>query len=389
MESANFVDLGFNPDKARHGVMASRRAFTLVELLVVIAIIGVLVGLLLPAVQAAREAARRMQCASHQRQLGLAVLNYESAFRTFPVTITGHGVPGNPRAGGGFYSWLAMILPQVEQPAVYDRIDFSIPMTSLVSGANPNYYKLDIAANHPNAVAAATRIATFLCPSDPWIQTQYLGSSEPAPGNYVANVGWTRQTTGVLGNDAELLQSNGAMPIANPAATQPSWYVPRLSYRQITDGSAHTAMISERTINSLVPVAGPFGSYMPNGPVTVMSYCGGSGTARSLPAWVRYCGGVTTPDPQYSAPHGKAWISGMTLAGNLYMHVMPPNRRNCHVYGGEANGNNMVTASSLHSGGVHVTAADGHTVFVNQNIEPKVWWGLGSRNGAETLGDWE
>jgi prepilin-type N-terminal cleavage/methylation domain-containing protein len=303
--------------------MNQKRGFTLVELLVVIAIIGVLIGLLLPAVQAAREAARRMQCSSNQRQLGLAIHNYESAFKTFPVTITGHGVPGNAMAGGGMYSWLAMVLPHVEQGNLFNSIDFTVPMTSAVAAGVPNYYKLDIQSNHRNAAAAATRIATFLCPSDPWMQTVYAGTAQPAPGSYAGNAGWTRRTTGLSGSDPELLHSNGAMPIMNPHDHDPNWYTPRISFRHITDGSSHTALVSERTINSLVPVAGPFGSFMPKGPVTVMSFCGGSVTPRSLPAWVRYCGGVTTPDPGYSAPHGKAWISGLTLAGNLYMHVMP------------------------------------------------------------------
>jgi prepilin-type N-terminal cleavage/methylation domain-containing protein len=370
-------------------IMAKKQGFTLVELLVILAIIGVLVGLLLPAVQAAREAARRMQCGNNQKQLGLAILNYEATFKTMPVTISGHGSPGNPRSGGGLYSWLAMILPQVEQGSLFQRIDFSVPMTSSFASRSPNYYKLEIDANHRNAEAAAARIATFLCPSDPWVQTPYAGSATPAPGSYAGNLGWPRRTTGIQNQDPELMQANGAMPIANPADSDPTWYVPRLSFRHFSDGSSNTAMVSERMINSLVPSVGAFGSTMPRGPETVMSYCGGGGASRSLPGWVRYCTGVTVADPLYSAPHGKAWISGLTMAANLYMHVTLPNTRNCHVYGGESNGNNMVSASSMHGGGLLVTFADGHTTFLSNGIDRNVWWALGSRNGADAVGDLE
>lgn len=368
--------------------MATRRGFTLVELLVVIAIIGLLIGLLLPAVQAAREAARRMQCSNNQRQLGMAILNYDSAFKVFPATVTGYGYPGNARFGGGLYSWLAMILPQVEQGNLFQRIDFNAPMTSVV-GAAPNYLRLEIQATHRNAPVAAQRIATYLCPSDPWVQTPYAGTAMPAPGSYVGNVGWTRRTTGINGNDAELQQSNGGMAIANPADTNQTWYTPRLSTKHFTDGTSSTALLSERNINSLIPTPGPFGSTMPRGPESVMSYCAGGGATRTLPGWVRYCDGVTVADPAYSAPHGKAWISGMTIAANLYMHVTLPNKRNCHIYGGEGNGNNMVSASSFHGSGLHVTYADGHTSFLTNNIEPRIWWSIGSRNGAETIGDFE
>jgi uncharacterized protein YwbE len=71
------------------------------------------------------------------------------------------------------------------------------------------------------------------------------------------------------------------------------------------------------------------------------------------------------------------------------MHVMMPNQRNCHVTGGEASGNNMVTASSQHGSGVHVAVADGHIRFVNLSIQDRVWWGFGSRNGGETFVNFE
>jgi prepilin-type N-terminal cleavage/methylation domain-containing protein/prepilin-type processing-associated H-X9-DG protein len=360
----------------------NKSGFTLVELLVVIAIIGMLVGLLLPAVQAAREAARRLQCSSNIRQVGLAIQNYESAFRSFPLTNTGSGVAGNPN-GSGLYSWLSMILPQIEQQPVFDSIDFTVAMTSVHSGTTPNYYKLQIDANHKNAKAARTVIASYLCPSDPWQLTDVAGSSQPAPGSYAGNIGWIRRTTGIEGTGSELAQQNGAMPIVNSAMPS-SWFFPRLRHRDLTDGTSSTTLVSERLINSGVPVVGPFGSSMPLGPIPTMSFCGGSGTARSLPRWVTYCQGVTSPDPTYSAPHGKAWISGLTIAANLYMHVLPPNTRNCHVYGGEGDGNNMVTASSMHTGGVNVVYADSHTHFVSSSIDPVVWWSIGSRNGGET-----
>ncbi len=118
--------------------------FTLVELLVVIAIIGVLVGLLLPAVQAAREAARRMQCTNHLRQLGLAVHNYESANRRIPsgwIASNAHGEPG--------WGWAAALLPYMEGSNVHQQIDFGRPIAD---------------AHH--ASVRMTVIPTFLCPSD-------------------------------------------------------------------------------------------------------------------------------------------------------------------------------------------------------------------------------
>jgi type II secretory pathway pseudopilin PulG len=139
---------------------------TLVELLVVIAIIGMLVALLLPAVQFAREAARRTQCSNHLKQLGLAIMNYESTFRTLPPTFTGASQRRLP-LGSGFYSWMAMILPQIEQAAVYSQIDFSRPMIDEKSlPAAASFTSLSISANHVNAMAAAATIPTYLCPSD-------------------------------------------------------------------------------------------------------------------------------------------------------------------------------------------------------------------------------
>ncbi len=129
-----------------------RPAFTLVELLVVIAIIGILVGLLLPAVQAAREAARRMQCSNNVKQLGLSFQNYESTTKSFPINYALRDTP--PYNGGNFVhsgrSWMQMILPYIEQSNLYNNIDFTVT-TGLFGTA---------AGNLKNRVVAATVIPT-------------------------------------------------------------------------------------------------------------------------------------------------------------------------------------------------------------------------------------
>lgn len=122
-----------------------RAAFTLVELLVVIAIIGILVGLLLPAVQAAREAARRMQCSNHMRQLGIAVHNYESAYKQLPA-----GWIDNFQSGEPGWGWCAALLPFMEASNLYNQIDFRIAIEE------PIHDQVRI-----------TVLPTLICPSDP------------------------------------------------------------------------------------------------------------------------------------------------------------------------------------------------------------------------------
>lgn len=124
---------------------SGRSGFTLVELLVVIAIIGILVGLLLPAVQAAREAARRMQCSNNVRQIGLALHNYESAHKKFPP-----GWIANVPAGEPGWGWATALLPFMEQNSVYQRLDLNVEIIA--------------AQNEP---MIQTVIPTFICPSDP------------------------------------------------------------------------------------------------------------------------------------------------------------------------------------------------------------------------------
>ena len=165
-------------------LIRQRRGFTLVELLVVIAIIGILVSLLLPAVQAARETARRIECTNNLKQLGLALHNYESAHRTFPpgfISRTTGPWPGGgnspvPEVGPG-WSFFAMILPQLEQAGLHSQIDFRLPISSPA-----------------NQAARSTKVKAFQCPSDTWTDPvtpwpNSLGISGLAPTSYIACLG--------------------------------------------------------------------------------------------------------------------------------------------------------------------------------------------------------
>lgn len=359
----------------------ARSAFTLVELLVVIAIIGVLVALLIPAIQAAREAARRTQCANNLKQIGLGLHNFHAAKNYFPTQTTGAPVIDG-KSSPGFASWLVPLLPFLDQQPLYNSIDHKVSMMDQFGLTHTNDYRgLTISAGHVNAQAAATVVPAFLCPTESYEQTATLGTARPAPGSYAGNVGWPAGTTGANGETAAVEASNGFFGLANPEQDEP-WPVAKVSARMFDDGLSHTAAVAERQISSAARIAD-----LAAAPLSVLSYCAGAaGVDRTLPGWVSYCGGVSHADPTYALPIGKAWISGWTLVGNTYMHVMKPGERSCHLYGGEDDGANLITAGSAHNGGLHILMGDGHVAFTADEIADEVWWAIGTRNGGEVVG---
>ena len=160
-----------------------RRGFTLVELLVVIAIIGVLVGLLLPAVQAAREAARRMSCSNNFKQIGLGLHNYESAFKNLPMNMGGslHSPGGGDNTSNrGRLSWMVGTLPFMEQQGLWEQISnpLQIPGGVLYPPMGPVPFRT-------NYNPWVTQVPGFRCPSDPIVAVSGL----PAFTNYVASHG--------------------------------------------------------------------------------------------------------------------------------------------------------------------------------------------------------
>jgi prepilin-type N-terminal cleavage/methylation domain-containing protein/prepilin-type processing-associated H-X9-DG protein len=189
--------------------MNERRGFTLIELLVVISIIGVLIALLLPAVQAAREAARRASCINNLKQLGIALHNYHDGYNILPSGYTytlGY-------ATGGF-GWAAMVLPRIEQKPLFDSINFDLP-----------------AWCPQNATSCLTRLASYQCPTDYTATNGYLQRQgcTYARSSYVANFG---------PNDLDITPEDRTGVFSRNSSTR---------FSDITDGLSQTLAVSERT----------------------------------------------------------------------------------------------------------------------------------------------
>ncbi len=203
------------------------RGFTLVELLVVIAIIGILVGLLLPAVQAAREAARRMQCTNNIRQLGLAVHNYESANRRLPsgwIANNAHGEPG--------WGWAAALLPYMEGNNLHSQIDFRLPIEDPV-----------------HAQVRVTVIPTFLCPSDtgPNLFEIAAGDGHDHDHDAYSLVDDSPEKLFRL-SKSNLIGMFGTFELENAPYNGNGMFHgnSRIKFRDVTDGLSNTLMVGER-----------------------------------------------------------------------------------------------------------------------------------------------
>jgi prepilin-type N-terminal cleavage/methylation domain-containing protein len=239
-----------------------RSAFTLVELLVVIAIIGIMVGLLLPAVQAAREAARRMSCSNNIRQLGLAFHNYESAHKRFPPTYlisraaSGSQLPGwlgqqGARDDINLHTWGEFVLPYIEQNNIYQSIDFRAPNFAPHSSVFGNY-------TSNNAALIANVIPTFICPSSPRqtniIEHTYDLTSEGSPLVYTYRQGACDYgpNTGIWGKIPAAVRDANADSVAGCWAPDGCYTDGVLSNNRpvvrmasITDGTTNTFLLWE------------------------------------------------------------------------------------------------------------------------------------------------
>ena len=368
--------------------MFSRKShgFTLVELLVVIAIIGVLVALLLPAVQAAREAARRTQCTNNLKQMGLGAVNYESAHGYFPP---GRLFPDWTDASGGlktdtnyesvvlddktgFYSVHIWLLPFMEAGNVYDLIDFEIAQVKkMLNPKNPHYD------------AYATAQGIFLCPSD-----GNLGQVV-SENNYRSNFGGDTPGAGArsasLSTDSlEPLSSSKWPPGGNGAFTMGR---KGLKAKVYTDGLSKTVFFSERIKGS------GSGEGIPG--KADMIRCTNNSFQQHIAIDAYYQSAlayVPKDEGQFNFDASGRWIgdwsNGWPFAGydsTQYNHVAPPN------WAGIDCGRNfisdtptehaIVAARSDHPGVVVVCFGDGHTSTVSDDVDLLIWRAAGTRAG--------
>ncbi len=333
-----------------------RAAFTLVELLVVIAIIGVLVGLLLPAVQAAREAGRRMQCSNNIRQIGLALENYTSAHRVLPFG-KGPSYPGAPVYAR--WSQHAMILPYMEQGPLFNLLDFNYPPETPGMGGVVAFMPAWTNANGKNAVGSRTTVGGFMCPSD-------LTPSDTwaAQNNYVGNQGGFLCDRGDKGGGP-----NDSMP--SESQTGVFYYLSKVKPAAVTDGMSNTVFFSEK-IRGLGNPSRVDLFVIPHQTTLDATYdtCNNINTVTATPLTSKW---------------GFSWVMGENCC-TQYNHVATPNRNSCGgtgFLGGMTNMAMQVSASSRHVGGVQAMYGDVSIRFVSSNVELSVWRAVGSRASGE------
>ena len=321
----------------------ARSAFTLIELLVVIAIIAVLIALLLPAVQSAREAARRAQCVNNLKQIGLAMANYESSLSCLPMSM-GLDSPGFGYPEPASYSGLSMLLPFMEQTVVFSSLNYSI-----------------VRLDPGNNTAMATAVSSFLCPSDPQQQMLPVGQAgenyRPNSGNTIDYVwGWSDP----WGFNTSLPPFNG-----------PCYPGSKTRMAEITDGTSNTAGWSEMGLGD-----------MSNAIATEKTDQFWTQTYPSLPNdAISQCQSFLVSNLSYQglSTSGVPWIEGSTSA--MYNHVNVPDKRSCIFPPGRI----MNTANSYHPGGVNVAFCDGSVRFIKDSIALATWRALGSRDGGEVI----
>jgi len=347
-----------------------RRAFTLIELLVVIAIIAVLIALLLPAVQSAREAARRVKCVNNMKQIGLALHNYLSAVGTFPPGRFNSHLAGHGNCWGAY----PQLLPQLEQQALFNSFNFNLAPELEAS----------LGSALANSTAAATFLDALICPSDPAPVVLVTANGEAfASHNYDFNVGsnYPLQATFPSGYTSTFGVAPNGLFFENQG----------VGPADITDGLSSTAALAE-TIRSTAS------STYATDPTRVFLITGDNKTTAppltSDADYVSLCLSLPASTTQFQATKGVRWHYGAP-GHTMYNHRRAPNERGADCRGGlphsdksDPNWSNLslnVASRSKHPGGVNALMADGHVQFVKDSIQVTVWQVLGSRNGGEVI----
>ncbi len=365
-----------------------RRGFTLVELLVVIAIIGILVGLLLPAVQAAREAARRMQCSNNLKQIALSAHNYESAFKKFPYRQGGtdwdgsRGNSGNRFRKSGFIS----ILPFIEGGNQFAQIESGDPANNINPGGPEGW------GTWPGGAQAGwnTSPGFMKCPSDAGVLGSVRSNSySMCLGGDGTSMGWTQ-----WGNTS-ITQGPNLSGIFS--------YRTHASFGTISDGTSNTLMYSERLVSTQgYPSA-------EGNPATTAANVKITETVAMVPGIennpllcrTSMAGNFLGIGLRHQGNGGKFWHDGHPIYV-AFNTILPPNGPSCSsaiAWGDGAPA--ILPPTSNHTGGVNAARSDGSVSFYSNNIDTGnltigaqaavgfspygVWGALGTKSGGETV----
>ncbi|MEZ6126388.1 MAG: DUF1559 domain-containing protein [Planctomycetaceae bacterium] len=301
------------------------RGFTLIELLVVIAIIAILIALLLPAVQQAREAARRTQCKNNLKQLGLAFHNYHDIYKVFPPRMLTRRSWRGPTTTG-HWAWSAFILPQIDQAPLFNLLDIGTSRPTAAITAHLNEMR--------------TPLAAFRCPSDigPAAHDSALDPGYAIENTADVNTGLGMSNYVVANGTASANQKKASNPVEGTTGSTGAFFRDsKIGLRDITDGSSNTILCGERAwrMGNIRMSAGTLLATRDNN--------------------------TTGPSSQDTSA---AWNQGlMTIVGTTRYPMNPvltgPNIAQCQSF------------SSLHEGGAQFLLADGAVRFISENIDHK------------------
>jgi prepilin-type N-terminal cleavage/methylation domain-containing protein/prepilin-type processing-associated H-X9-DG protein len=326
-----------------HRKTSPRPGFTLIELLVVIAIIGVLIALLLPAVQSAREAARRAQCTNNLKQFGIALHNYHDTQGCLPHS-RGLSTPAPGFPATATFSGFARLLPYLEQTPLFNTINFMLLPASL-----------------DNRTSQGAGVATFVCPTDP----QPDVPSGEAGISYRFNEG-----SGILFTHGASDAASGANA-SMPPPDGVFFSVSRTRFADIRDGTSNTAALTERLKGDFSNAMATLGSDLfwpktfPSTPDQAITDC------LAIDATQLTWQGVSN--------QGSPWLAGSTSC--VVGHANTPNTRSCMFPPGRI----LNIASSAHPAGVNLLMCDGSVRFVKDSTTRAVWRALGTRAGNEPI----